>query len=240
VKVADRPPPYAGVAFDCDSTLSAIEGIEELARVVGRGGPELHELTRQAMDGEVPLEEVYGRRLGIVRPTRAELDVVGRRYVATALPGARELVRALAAAGKRIWIVSGGLLTPVLALAEHLGVPAADVHAVAVAFDPDDDYAGYAADCPLARAGGKREVLARLAADAGGPIALVGDGATDLEAAPVLARFVAFGGVVQRAAVFERAAVGSTAADLRALAPLLLAPDELARARDLLAPPPTP
>jgi phosphoserine phosphatase len=235
VTIADAPPPYAGVAFDCDSTLSSIEGIEELARISLRGGERLVELTRRAMDGELKLEEVYARRLDLVRPTRAELDAVGRRYVATALPGARELVGALAAARKRVWIVSGGLLPAVQALAVHLGVRAADVHAVDVAFDAGGRYARFDATSPLARAGGKLEVLARLAAEAGGPIALVGDGATDLEAAPALARFVAFGGVVRRAPVFAQAAVGSTAADLRALAPLLLTTAELARAAEFVS-----
>lgn len=237
---ADRPPPYAGVAFDCDSTLSAIEGIEELGRVAGRGGAELAELTRRAMDGQVPLEDVYGRRLEIVHPTAGELEEVGRRYVATAVPGARALVRALRALEKRVWIVSGGLLPAVRALALHLGVPPDDVHAVDVAFDSDGRYAGFDRTAPLARSGGKPVVLAELAAAAGGPIALVGDGATDLEAAPVLARFVAYGGVVRRAAVFECSAVGSTASDMRALAPLLLAPEELEHALHLLDPVNTP
>jgi len=238
VTVPDAPPPYAGVAFDCDSTLSTIEGIEELARISLKGGPrndELRDLTRRAMDGELPLEEVYGRRLAIVRPSRADLELAGRRYVETALPGGRELVAALRALGKRVWIVSGGLLPPVRALAEHLGVPPCDVRAVDVKLDADGAYAGFDEASPLARAGGKpivlRELAASLPSDAehGRRIALVGDGATDLEAAPVLARFVAFGGVERRESVFAEAAARSTATDLRELCDLLLTPDEIER-----------
>jgi hypothetical protein len=40
-------------------------------------------------------------------------------------------------------------------------------------------------------------------------------------------RFVAFGGVVRREVVFAAAAVSCDAADLAALLPLLLAPDEI-------------
>lgn len=235
--VADAPPPYAGVAFDCDSTLSTIEGIEELADIAGRGSDEFRELTRRAMDGELKLEDVYARRLDIVRPTRAELTTVGERYVETALPGAAELIRALLARKKRVWILSGGLLPAVVVLGRSLGIPAADCHAVDVRFDADGGYAGFDQDSPLARAGGKPELLAKLAREVDGPLALVGDGATDLEAAPVLARFIAFGGVVRRAPVFAGAAVTSTSADMRALAPLLLSPDELARAPELSHPP---
>ena len=43
------------VIFDCDSTLSAIEGVDELARV---RGPELfaevEAMTHAAMDGKIP------------------------------------------------------------------------------------------------------------------------------------------------------------------------------------------
>ena len=105
-----------------------------------------------------------------------------------------------------------------------------DVHAVDVEFDADGRYAGFDPASPLARAGGKPALLRRLGDELTPPasIALVGDGATDLEAAPVIARVVAFGGGVRRPPVFAAAAVTSTATDLRALAPLLLSPDELA------------
>ena len=61
------PPPYATVAFDCDSTLSSIEGIEDLA---GDRLGEVRDLTERAMNGEVPLEAVYGTRLALLRPCR--------------------------------------------------------------------------------------------------------------------------------------------------------------------------
>ena len=220
--VQDAPPPYRTVVFDCDSTLSSIEGIEELGRA---HRAEFARLTRAAMDGELPLEAVYGRRLELAAPTRAEVAAVGERYLATLLPNVRELVRALVALGKRVAIVSGGVLPAVAAVGRELGLEPEDVHAVDLRFDADGAYAGFDEASPLARAGGKPEVLARFP----GPTALVGDGATDLEAAPRCARFVAFGGVERRAAVFERAVCRTETADFAALVPLLLAPDEVAR-----------
>ena len=50
------------ICFDCDSTLSKIEGIDELARRVCLG-EEMSKLTEAAMNGELPLEAVYERRL---------------------------------------------------------------------------------------------------------------------------------------------------------------------------------
>ncbi len=224
----DEPPPYGGVVFDCDSTLSAIEGVDELAPA---GSPErarVEALTDDAMAGRTPLEEVYGRRLELLRPDRERLAALARAYVAALVPGARELVRDLRALGKHVAIVSGGLLPAVRAVAAELGVPADAVHAVDVRLDERGAYAGFDDASPLARAGGKLEVVGALA-ERHGPLALVGDGVTDLEAAPVLARFVAFGGVVRREAVFERARARCEAPDLGALRPLLLSPAELAR-----------
>ena len=81
----DLPPPYRTVVFDCDSTLSTIEGIDELA---GPLRDELRALTDRAMAGEVSLEEVFGLRLERVRPTAEAVEYIGRRYVETLVPGA--------------------------------------------------------------------------------------------------------------------------------------------------------
>jgi phosphoserine phosphatase len=227
--ISDSGPPFGAVAFDCDSTLSSIEGIDELA---GERRGEIATLTARAMRGDTALESVYRARLEIVRPTRAAVEALGRAYVASALPHGRELVAALRALEKRVCIVTGGLQLAVAALARHLGVGEADVYAVEVYFDRSGAYAGFDELSPLATGHGKLEVLRGIARDdRRGGVAFVGDGATDLAAAPAARRFVAFGGVVARAEVIGRAAVACRARDLAALLPLLASRDEI----DLLA-----
>lgn len=223
----DAPPPYGTVVFDCDSTLSSIEGIEELARDCRA---EVERLTASAMDGATALEEVYGARLDLIQPTRADVERVAELYTEHALRHARQLVAALQAQGKRVVVVSGGLLPAVLPFALELGIHApGDVQAVDIHFDESGAYAGFERSSPLARSGGKIGVLRELAAAPGaGAVAFVGDGATDLEAAPEVARFVAFGGVVRRANVFAAARVACTAPDFAALVPLLLSEEERA------------
>ncbi len=57
------------IVFDCDSTLSSIEGIDELARVKGQSiFEQVAELTHAAMNGVVPLDEVFTRRLAYRPP----------------------------------------------------------------------------------------------------------------------------------------------------------------------------
>lgn len=228
--VRDAEPPFGTLVFDCDSTLAAIEGVDELCSIVGVEPAAVAELTNRAMAGELPLEDVYAKRLELLHPDAAALAELGRRYIATALPHARELCAGLTALGKRLFIVSGGLRQPVLDLARHLGIPDANVFAVEAFLDRSGKYVGFDDLSPVARSGGKLDVLREIAStDKGGGVCLIGDGVTDLEAAPAVRRFIAFGGVVRREAVFEHAAVQTESRDLAHLLPLLTSPDERER-----------
>jgi phosphoserine phosphatase len=212
--------PRAGtVVFDCDSTLSTVEGIEEIAREHQR---EIERLTAAAMDGIAPLEDVYGRRLELVRPDRARIAALGRRYVETLVPDARAAVAALRAEGIAVRVISGGLLPAVRAVAAELGIDAAGVAAVAVRFDDGGGYAGYDSGSPLTRAGGKAEVLSGWRRETPGPHVLVGDGATDLEARDAVDVFIAFAGVAERPAVTAAADVVVRARSLAPIVPLAL------------------
>ena len=227
--IDDAPPPYRGVVFDCDSTLATIEGVDELAPAGSDVRARIEAMTRAAMGGATPLAEVYGQRLELLRPSRAALDELGRAYVASLVPGVRALVATLRRLDKHVAIVSGGLRPAVLAVAAELGIAPEDVHAVDVDFDAGGAYRDFERDSPLARSGGKLDVARRIAARHA-PLAWVGDGVTDLEAAPAAARVIAYGGVVRRPDVFSRARVGFEELDVSGLLPLLLDANELARA----------
>ena len=220
-------PIFRTVIFDCDSTLSAIEGIDELAVDCRE---EVAHLTDAAMRGEIPLEQVYGRRLALVRPTRAAVEALAREYVARLVPDARETVAALLAAGVEVRIVSGGLLPAVLAVARALGVPESHVSAVDVGFDADGNYAGFDTTSPVAFTGGKRVAIERWSVPR--PAMMVGDGTTDLEARPVVDAFVAFAGVVAREPVIQAADAVITAPSLAPLLPLVLHDSDLVASSD--------
>lgn len=172
--------------------------------MAGSRRDDIARLTEAAMSGQVPLEEVYGRRLEMIRPSRADLDRVGERYIASRIPGVETTVAQLRRAGVDVRVISGGLLPAVLILTRFLGLPDGAVAAVDVHFDDKGRYSGFDTASPLARAGGKAEVIRQWTAGAG-PIMLVGDGATDLEAKDAVTTFVAFTGVVRR----EQVAAGA-------------------------------
>lgn len=196
------PGGFRSVVFDCDSTLAALEGIDELA---GEHRAEVRALTDAAMAGEVPLEEVYGRRLEIIRPTRERVEALSRAYLEALVPDARETVAALCWLGRDVRILSGGLAPAVEALARTLGLREGMAAAVDIRFDDRGGYAGYDAGSPLARGGGKAEKIEAWRLPR--PSLLVGDGATDAEARPAVDAFAAYMGVACRPAVAEAADV---------------------------------
>jgi phosphoserine phosphatase len=190
------------ICFDCDSTLSKIEGIDELARRVGLG-EELSKLTDLAMNGIVPLEAVYGRRLSLIRPDQYSINWLADFYIAELVEGVKDVFAALLAQDKTVHIISGGLRQAILPLAYHLGLPESHVHAVDIYFNEDGSYLSYDLNSPLARTGGKAVVVGTLKGQ--GSLVMVGDGKTDMEAKEAGAYVLGFGGVVDRAIVRELA-----------------------------------
>lgn len=226
-RTGDRGPAtdgFSSVVFDCDSTLVAIEGIDELA------GPRIEEvrrLTDLAMDGSIALEEVYGRRLAIIDPTRDQVDAIGRAYVEALVADAREVVAALLWLGKEVRVISGGLRPPVEAVARALGIGPDRVAAVGIVFEADGRYRDFERDSALARSGGKPEVLARWGLAR--PALLVGDGATDLEGRSAVDCFAAFMGVAYRPAVAAGADLVLNAPTLAPVLSLACSPGERER-----------
>lgn len=217
-------PPYQRIVFDCDSTLSRVEGIEELARGAPQHQQAIEELTRKAMAGELALDQVYLQRLELLSPRQLDVIKIGSRYIETAMPHARELISALHALDKEVRIISGGLRLPVVAFAGWLGVHDPHVHAVQVHFDRHGRYLDYDRASPLTRNDGKREVLESLPA---ARTVFIGDGITDAETRPAVDGFVCFAAVVHRQEVAARADAVISSSNMLALLPLLCSEDEL-------------
>ncbi|MCQ8103322.1 HAD-IB family phosphatase [Methylomonas sp. SURF-2] len=208
------------ICFDCDSTLSRIEGIDELARRRGLF-EQVAALTDAAMNGELSLESVYGNRLELIKPDRAAIDWLADLYIAEMVEGAAETVETLRENGKLIHIISGGLRQSILPLADLLGIPEQHVHAVDVIFDEQGQYRDFARHSPLAVSGGKARICRRLRMHHSS-LAMVGDGKTDLEAKLAGAYMIGFGGVVERSLVREQADIYLLDSSLAAILPHVL------------------
>jgi phosphoserine phosphatase len=204
--------PFKSLVLDVDSTVAAIEGIDWLAGLRDAATAAwVADITRQAMDGEIAIEAAYERRLLAIAPHRAEIAALAEAYISAIVPGAHEAIARAQGAGVDVHLLSGGLVEAIVPMADVLGIPARSVHAVALRWDADGRCAGFEDDAPLARSGGKPFVLQRLGLAA--PVLAVGDGSTDAELAPHVARFVAFTGVVRRPAVVAAAGAEATTFD---------------------------
>ena len=179
--------------FDCDSTLSAIEGIDELGRL---RGPEVfkavEDMTTQAMDGSTPMESIFAKRLDMIKPTLKELESIGQKYIQQVEPTAADTIKKLKAAGWTVIIVSGGFTQAIRPLAQYLGIER--VEAVELRFNADGSYAGYVESCPTAKSKGKNVVVLKLRDEFKAyQMILVGDGASDLEVKGDVDKMIGFG-----------------------------------------------
>ena len=202
---------YDLIFFDCDSTLSTIEGIDELAKLKGKEG-RVGLLTNKAMDGELDLSEVYGKRLKAIRPTRAQLKAVEVRYWETMVEDALEVISALHFIGKKVFIISGGLIDAVKGFGRRLGVDPSLIRAVELEYnelsgewwryhEPEAQQSKTYLDYnegPLTVSSGKPKIINELSGDLPGRRMMVGDGSSDLATQSVVDLFIGYGGVVAR------------------------------------------
>jgi len=231
-----RWPPYKHIFFDCDSTLTAVEGIDILAESSGKQW-RVEVLTQAAMDGELDLEDIYARRLQAVKPTHQQIRDIRRAYKQHRVQDAKPLISALQELGHEIYIISGGLLEPVREFGVYLGIPTEHIHAVGITYNElsgqwwlegNEQYMAYE-DGALTVSDGKAEIVQKLLYGRSGRSLLVGDGHSDLLAARAVNLFAGFGGVVQRQQVLEGAPLFLQSSSLAPLLAIAAGPAAIRR-----------
>ena len=180
------------IVFDCDSTLTSLEGIDELARTCSAEiFQKIEELTNAAMNGEVAIDEIFGRRLEIIQPDKKSCQLVGQQIVENVEPTAKETIQKLKARGWTPIILSGGLTQVIEPIAQYLDID--QIEAVDLIFHDDGAYAGFDTQAPPTRNGGKPQVIAKLRNQLNPEqIVMVGDGISDLETQSEADQFIGF------------------------------------------------
>lgn len=232
-----RWPPYRHVIFDCDSTLSAIEGIDALAALSGKGW-RVKILTDAAMEGEVELQEVYAKRLNAINPTRGQIQELRQLYKQQVVPGAIAVIEALKALGHEVYVISGGLAEPVVEFGLFLGVPKDHIRAVVIEYDRltgdwwqghnetpnvNEKYLTYGEEA-LTISDGKAQIIQEILQNQSGRSLLIGDGVSDLLASRAVDLFAGFGGVVSRTRVEKEAPIYITSQDISPILPIAVGP----------------
>jgi HAD superfamily phosphoserine phosphatase-like hydrolase len=197
--------------IDFDSTLTTLEGLDELARVkLARGEIQpadidmIVSITHQAMNGSMPIDEALASRLAVLKPSAKDCEALGQAYIENLVPNACESIAIAKAQGWRVVIVSGGLEQSLVAPAAVLGID--EVIAVRCLFDASGAYVDFDRSSMPARHLGKVTALEALTRKYSPSVTVVvGDGATDADAGEVATAFIAFTGVAARPKVVARA-----------------------------------
>jgi phosphoserine phosphatase len=193
---------YDIICFDVDSTLVKCEGLDWLAEEKGVGEEVCH-LTEQAMNGEVPMEEIFSKKLDILRPSKKDLDLLGEYYCSKLVEKSTDVLETLHKAGLDIYLVTGSFTPAILCLAEKLQIPEDHIHANEIYHDTFGEYRGINLNCSLTKSSGKKECATAIGNNK--KIAFVGDSVTDLATQPVVTTFIGYGGVKVRKKVKENA-----------------------------------
>lgn len=195
--------PLQAIVFDCDSTLSHIEGIDELAREKGVYA-EVSAITSRSMNTAGLTPAVYAERLNLIQPTDRALSDLSKHYLTHLAPGAREVIEVFKRFKKSIYIISGGFTQAVQPFSKALGIVDENIFSVALFFDAEGRYTHFDNTSPLVYQDGKKQILLKLRQKQP-RMAFVGDGSTDCAAKSIATRFIGYGGCVYRPYVAERA-----------------------------------
>jgi phosphoserine phosphatase len=193
--------------FDMDSTLIQGETIDELAKMAGVGD-QVVAITASAMRGEIPFQESFRRRVGLLKglPEARVMEVIERLPL---MEGTERLFRALKARGARTAIFSGGFTFFGRVLKEKLGVD----YAFANELEVHDGVVTGEVNGGIVDGTQKAELLVEIAGLEGVPleeVVAVGDGANDLPMLGLAGMGVAFHAkpVVRASARFSVTQVG--------------------------------
>lgn len=188
--------PLDAILFDCDGTLSSIEGIDELARE-NKVEDAVSFLTAEAM-GKTGLNLLlYQERLAMVKPTCMQVKKLAEKYFTHKLPDIEKVIAVFKRLNKKMYVVSAGLYPAVSAFAELLGISRENVFAVNIYFDSAGQYIDFDHATPLVVREGKRQIVEEIK-KRHPRVLLIGDGLNDLAANDLVSRFVGFGGAYNR------------------------------------------
>lgn len=215
----------AAIIFDCDSTLSSIEGMDELAKE-NHVGQAVEALTLEAMSVSGINPELYQKRLELIRPNKKQVLTLGQHYFTHLIPDALQVIRLLQFLKKNIYMVSAGVNPAIAIFGELLQIPSKNIFAVDLEFDLEGNFKNYNKLSPLIHHDGKRLVVKKIKTHHSN-IAYIGDGLNDLATQDIVTRFIGYGGVAYRHKIANQCQYYIHTASLAPLLPLTLTENEV-------------
>lgn len=216
--------PIHAIVFDCDGTLSAIEGIDELAHQNGVGAA-VAALTSKAMGKTGINPDIYRQRLQLTMPSQKQVMNLADLYRQHIVPDVEAVIHILQRLNKKVFIVSAGLKPAVKMFGATLQVPENQVFAVDILFDPRGRYLDFDHESPMTVSDGKRHIAQSLLRQYDS-VAHIGDGMNDFIVRDLVTRFIGYGGMFYRANIEEQCDFYIKQKSMAACLPLLLTRSE--------------
>lgn len=213
-----------GICFDCDGTLTAIEGINELARYVN-AQEKVEALTTIAMSETGINPHIYEERLKLVVPSQDHLMTLAHEYFENRAPDLIDVITIFQRLQKKIFIISAGLNPAVKIFGEKLSIPTENIFAVDLIFDKKGQYQHYDHQSPLIHNDGKRLIIKQLKQHYP-ELIHIGDGLNDVATSDIVRRFIGYGGFYYREHIAALCKYYIRAKSIAALLPLSLTHDE--------------
>jgi phosphoserine phosphatase len=222
--------PIDAIIFDCDGTLSKIEGIDELA-LSNNVSDIVQKLTQDAMGKSGMNAQLYSKRLELANPTQDRITEIGKAYIQNPTPDILEIIAAFKSLNKPVYIVSAGIFQAVSIFAKWLGIDENNVYAVNVSFDNEGHYLAFDQHSPLISRNGKQVYVKELSQNHS-RLGFIGDGLNDYEVYPLVKRFIGYGGAYYRRNIAELCEFYVNTASLAPILPLLITLDEYHKLSD--------
>ncbi|WP_089684723.1 phosphoglycerate dehydrogenase [Catalinimonas alkaloidigena] len=198
--------------IDFDSTVTRVEGLDELAAIALEGQPDAAEkvaavrrITDQGMDGSMTFSESLQQRLALLSAHRDHLTPLVASLHGKISESFLRNKAFFAQHAEHIIVISSGFREFVAPIATSLGVRPENIYANEFTYDAEGNIVGVDQSNVLSENNGKVKLLNRLQLP--GKVYVIGDGYTDYEirAAGLADKFYAFTENVQRANVLEKA-----------------------------------
>jgi D-3-phosphoglycerate dehydrogenase len=198
--------------IDFDSTITKVEGLDELAVISLASNPQrekivsqIRHLTDLGMNGEISFSEALSQRLSLLEANREHLKALVsflETKISDSFSSNKSFLKEYAS---QIIVVSSGFKEFIIPIIESLGLDPENVYANTFVFDEAGKITGVDETNVLAQDGGKVKLLQSLNLD--GHISVIGDGYTDYELRKVgiADRFYAFTENIERKKVTENA-----------------------------------
>ena len=213
------------ISFDCDGTLSNIEGIDEVAKL-NHCKNDVAKLTHEAMSLTGLSKSLYKQRLDLVKPTQSQTETLAEIYLQNVTLDCIQTINILKRMNKSIYIISAGNNPAVSLFGEKLSVPAENCSAINLFFNEDGSYKGYDSDSPLCDSAGKIGILSNIK-QKHNTVLHIGDGLNDTPAVNTVTRFIGYGGHYFRKNIADLSPFYLSCESLLALLPLTLTQEEV-------------